>query len=123
MLSYFGHKRDMFSDDDGLDSRAANFSPSSGGKSVMEHSSRANNIESSFLNEQEDYQRLRDEFSVTLHKFNGVLEETAVALLGVFNLTIPDFMPDNDVYVIDPTRDFIFNDKLIQLFKEWGKWN
>ncbi|CAH8834746.1 unnamed protein product [Trichobilharzia szidati] len=123
MLSYFGHKRDMFSEDDALDSRAANFSPSSGKKSVMDHhsSSRVNNKHSSFLNEQEDYQRLRDEFSVTLHKFNGVLEETSVALLGVFNLTIPDFMPDNDNYVIDPTRDFIFNDKLIQLFKEWDE--
>ncbi|KAF5400759.1 hypothetical protein PHET_05409 [Paragonimus heterotremus] len=66
----------------------------------------------------DDSQRLRDEFSVTLFKFSGVLEETIHALQGVFNLEEPDFMPDEN-YVIDPSRDYLMIPQISRLLKTW----
>ncbi|OON18583.1 hypothetical protein X801_05563 [Opisthorchis viverrini] len=68
----------------------------------------------------EESQRLRDEFSVTLFKFGSVLEETILALQGVFNLKEPDFQPDED-YVIDPSRDYLMLPHVTKLLKVWDQ--
>ncbi|CAH8443146.1 unnamed protein product [Heterobilharzia americana] len=125
MLSYFGHKRDIFPEDDALDTRNVDVYPGTGkttdpvSDDNAVYSTKTEQTTEILVLNKRDYQRLRDEFSVTLHKFNGILKETAVALLSVFNLTIPDFIPEDENYIIDPAKDYILNDKLINLFKEW----
>ncbi|KAA3678865.1 dynein heavy chain, axonemal, partial [Paragonimus westermani] len=66
----------------------------------------------------DDSQRLRDEFSVTLFKFSTVLEETIHALQAVFNLEEPNFMP-NEIYVVDPSRDYLMIPQISRLLKTW----